>query len=181
MYTSEKSIYSKIKYILRLLKDKELYSENELNKYIIRHNLKSFQTFQYDPKEDTTKELVSKNVIKKTIELCTDLKLINVDYSLTNEGINANIDTDYNVTIANQVLKFMKENGVEINKINTIIMNCLTSNTLRLPTLNEIWNELETNIKKEKLSQLLTLLYYCGFARCSQRKLYFGIMGHESL
>ena len=181
MYTNEKSNYSKIKFILNIIKEKELYSESELLKYIKRHNSKSFLTWQYVQKYDTNKELISERVFHRTIELCVDLKLLNSDFSLTDEGINANVESDFNVTIANQILKYLKENSIEINKINLIILECLTSNSLRLPTLNEIWQELGANIRKEKLSQFLTLLYYCGFARCSQRKLYLGIFEKESV
>lgn len=132
-------------------------------------------TRQYDSEGDTFITDISDRVIRRMIDLCRLLNLIESNGELTDHGREALRKTRYDDVIASQVRAYLRHSGISLPQINEIIAKTLQSNPPDMPTPKQIWTTVGNGINYSNFSRMLTLLAHCGEAKSSQKKIYLHI------
>jgi hypothetical protein len=169
---SEYSLYRKIQVVLNIAKAAQLSSWVELKTTVISQRPPNFLTRQYDVKHDTIVQEVSERSIRKTVNVCRALGLIDDRGDLTVAGRKAVRQAQFDRVLITQVQEFLADKGVEIESLNACVRKSLRAQAVVMPTAFHLWKACEPDMTLPFFSQMLTLLSQCGSAESSQRKIY---------
>jgi len=176
---SERSLYRKIQIAIDIAKSVRVDSMQGLAAEIEARELPSFNTLQYDRERDTFVPRQSGRTIRRVLHLCRRLDLLADDGHLSEHGRIILRRTKFDGILANQVRNVLREHGVNLKRINTVIRSKLKADPPILPTASELWESMQPELRQADFSRLLTLLVNCGTAESSQRRVFLRINGTE--
>ncbi|MGD0538049.1 MAG: hypothetical protein ABSC03_10440 [Verrucomicrobiota bacterium] len=169
---SEFSLYRKIQVVLETARGVNVTSLVELRREIILQRAPNFLTKQYDKEHDSFVQEVSRRGVRRTVNICGTLRLIDERGDLSEAGRRALRRTVFDRILTEQIHKCLEDNRLGPTMLNAIIAKGLRSNPVVMPTTAELWEEAKTEVPLLLFSQMLTLLAQCGSADSSQRKIY---------
>ncbi|MBU4319655.1 MAG: hypothetical protein KJ739_00990 [Nitrospinae bacterium] len=169
----ERSIYRKVQVVLDSAKSGKTKSLQELEENIVSLSPINFSYTIMDKKRGKRVPHCSTDSVHKIVSLCIDLELVNEKGKLTDIGINLLDQDKFEKVLSKQVLIFLKNTGITLEKMSeTIKADMLQSDPVILPTSEAIWNALDQPVPLERFSVLLTLLGQCNTITTSRRKLF---------
>ena len=169
---SERSLYRKIQIVLDVTKSVSASNLDELREKISGQELPVFVSEQYDEEEDRFVPRVSARIIRKTIGSCRLLGLIGEDGRLTPLGREASRRRQFDAVLSQQIRAFLGNRDVSFKALNDLIHKRLQANPPLLPTSEELWHAIKTEIPRGTFTRMLTLLAHCGGAESAQRRIY---------
>ncbi|HEV7747699.1 MAG TPA: hypothetical protein VGO56_22055 [Pyrinomonadaceae bacterium] len=176
---SENSIYRKIQIVLEVAKSTEVNSIGELQIAIRSKNLVTFHTRHFDRVKDAFVTAISDKSIHSALSFCRDLKLLKDNGTLTPEGRQAIQRSKFDRVIADSILSYLQDSGVDIRALNKLILISIQSNPPVLPTCHELWVSIQEKTDFSNFAKMLNLLSQCGMAQSSQKKIYLGIKTNQ--
>jgi hypothetical protein len=169
---SERSLYRKIQIVLDVTKSLSASNLEELRNKISSQELPAFVSEQYDEEEDRFVPRVSARIIRKTLGACRLLGLIGEDGKLTPLGREASRRSRFDPVISQQIRAFLNGRNVSFKALNDLIRKHLQANPPLLPTSDELWAAINTEVPRGTFTRMLTLLAHCGGAESAQRRIY---------
>lgn len=169
---SERSLYRKIQVVLSLAKAVDIGSISELYTAVAAQRPPNFLTKQYDSAHDELTLDVSKRGVRRAVNICRRLGLLDEAGGLTETGKQALKAAHFDRIVSNQIRTLFRERGIGRSALNEIIRKCLRSDPVTMPTTSELWERTNSEISLMLFSQMLTLLSQCGEAQSFQRKIY---------
>ena len=170
----EHALYRKIQVVLDIAKKGKTSSIQDLSDKVFSNNLINFIYKHFD--KDTEEEVSRQSIpsIKKTISVCIDLGLIHENGHLTTSGIKAVNPNYFNDVLSKQIIKFLEEYDVTVNKIEKQVKIMLHSSHPILPTAKALWESLTPDISLNTFSIMFTLLAHCERLVAFRKKIYLG-------
>lgn len=175
---SEYSLYRKIQVVLDIAKAAQLDSWVELKTNVISQRPPNFLTRQYDVKHDTMVQEISERSIRKAVNVCRALGLIDDRGDLTVAGKKAIRQAQFDRVLIAQVREFLAAKGVDVETLNASVRKSLRAQPVVMPTALQLWEACQPEMTLPFFSQMLTLLSQCGSAESSQRKIYLKFNEH---
>lgn len=172
---NESSLYRKIQVVLEASKSQKVDSLDELRREIGGLKPDNFLTRSYNEDTDSFIIGISEKSIRKTVNLCHRLSLLDEAGKRTDEGVEASRRTQFDRVVAQQIRLFLKGAGISLRELNRTIARSLRSDPPVLATSRTLWEATEGNVPYSTFSRMLTLLTQCGGAKSSQRKVYLHI------
>jgi hypothetical protein len=169
---SEYSLYRKIQVALDIAKSVQISAWSQLKEKIASEAPPNFMTTQYDVKRDAMVQQLSERSIRRTVNICRALHLIDDSGDLTSTGRKSLRHASFNKILAEAVREFLEGRNVNISNLNEIIQKSLRARPVVMPTAIQLWEASRTEMPLLLFSQMLTLLSQCGGADSSQRKIY---------
>src|SRR6185436_16438792 len=118
---------------------------------------------------------ISDKSIHSAVEFCRDLKLLKDNGTLTAGGRQAIQRSKFERVIADSILLYLHEAGVDISSLNKVILSNIQSSPPVLPTCQELWGTIEEKTDYSMFAKMMNLLSQCGMAQSSQKKIYLSI------
>jgi len=172
---AEKSLHRKIQLVLEQAQSSTATKLADLAGEILNKKFPNFQTLQYNEAKDTFLWRPSARVIRRVVNLCYQLGLLDDGGRLTNHGRQAVRKTQFDSVLSEQVRRILAKNSISIGTLNEAIEASLRKNPPVLPTSKNLWATLSPSVKAGEFSRFLTLLSHCGAAESSQAKVYLRI------
>ncbi len=150
------SIFYKIKDVLRIAAEKP----GDIDAIAKEVNENSNAFFYYKRISDTevSQAKCSVSAVKKTIDFCIDLKLLENrdDCRLTGTGITANQSDKYEAQLRSSILTFLEKNSITYDSI----ANCIKS--AAVPDYESIARGMNVSVGTDRFRTCLFLLSNCG-------------------
>lgn len=169
---SQFSTYSKIQAVIDIAKAVSVDSIGALQKEVASQAPPNFLVRKYDRERDTFRPAISERAVRKAVRLCLLLGLIDEHGSLSKGGRDALRSSKFDDVVAASVRAYLRSNGVEFAKLNTMIVEQLHRTPPNLTTSEALWNLSKPSLAYPVFATLLSLLSQCGRADSSQSKIY---------
>lgn len=175
---SERSLYEKVKHVLRVAEGLEVETVQELVATVEEEGTMAFLSLQYDYETDEYVWRQSRRAIRRCVGMCLKLGLVDETGTLTTYGKRARRrESDYRSVLGERIMEVMTDAGITTSLLNDTSQGLLRSGSSQLPTSLTLWETLEPNVGKAEFSRLLTLLADAGYAETRQSKLFLGFRG----
>jgi NTP pyrophosphatase (non-canonical NTP hydrolase) len=171
----ESSLYRKIQVVLEVAKSVRVETAAELRDEVGGVKPDNFLTRQYDHNKDAFVAKISETSIRRAVDFCQRLGLIEETGELTDAGRQALRKTQFDRVIASQARDYLHHAGISLAKINRTISSNLRSDPPVLSTSRELWLASGSKVNYSIFSRMLTLLSECGGAHSSQKKIYLHV------
>src|SRR4051812_41467423 len=137
---SERSLYAKIRVVLRTGERRPTSSLSDLVEQVLALGLPSFLTLQYDIARDEYLWQQSETAVRRCVRLCKRLALIEPTGELTSAGRRAlRNESAYASVVGAQVRDVLADGGVDLKALNTTSRRSLRSADPELPTAAVLW------------------------------------------
>jgi len=172
---SERILYRKIQVVLDEARRDQASTLEELAENIQKRSPLNFTYFNVRLGKRAVVEVCKTETIRKTIDICVDLNLINGDTAkLTPWGRKAVDPNYYDSTLRQQLKNALERFDVGVVKIEKTIQKMLAeAKPDRIPTWDAISDEFNLKSRdREKFHSFLTLLGMCKGITYSLKKIY---------